>query len=190
MIDLQINMRVIRLLPSNNPDSTSLLESSLHKNIYFSLSLVWPLLSHWPHCPVMNVTSRGEDQCVLWAFCLFTLMSPLFLSFCLCFLSWRPWRGAGALCLTQINYRILVSCLGRLCESVHVWERAGLCTRAHIFSEVIIKIEDFMFCLQVITLTQRSTVKLNIIILLRPHIWINIQNQHLLRDHRQIYCII
>lgn len=55
MIDYQINMRIIRLLPSNNPDSTSLLESSLHKNIYVSLSLVLP--------PSLSLAPLPSDEC-------------------------------------------------------------------------------------------------------------------------------
>lgn len=115
IIYLHINMRLIRLLPSNNPDLCDRIQPS-QKNIYMSLSLVLPTLSLSLAPLFMNVTSRGEDQCALWTFCLFTLMSPLILA--PLFLQ-RPCGGVGALCLTQINCTTLVSCL---CG------RAGLCT--------------------------------------------------------------
>lgn len=62
IIDLHINMRWIRLLPSNNPDGTSVIESSLHKKhihlplsrFTHSLSLAGPIVHE------CDITWRGS----------------------------------------------------------------------------------------------------------------------------------
>lgn len=179
IIDLHINIWLITLLPSNNPKCTSVLESSLHKNKYISLSLVLPLsllLAPLPN-DKCNITWRGS-MCSVGVLFIYPHVPsiPLILSLL------SLLKSAGILCLTQINCRILVSCLGRLCESVcesvHVWERAGLCTRAYIFSEVIIKrwrTPWFAYRSLPSHKDPLGSVKLNIILLLRRiHIWINI----------------
>lgn len=60
IIYLHINMRLIRLLPSNNPDLCDRIQPS-QKNIYMSLSLVLPTLSlAGPIIHECDITWRGS----------------------------------------------------------------------------------------------------------------------------------
>lgn len=63
IIDLHINIRLIRLLPSNNPDGTSVIESSLHKKTYTCPSLSFYPLSLSLAGPIVHecdITWRGS----------------------------------------------------------------------------------------------------------------------------------